>query len=175
MTSCLTYRSFFLPFFFLLFLWVTPSFSSDIEEHEELEEVAIDMPHPNCSHKPDHPYTLQDPPEYLEHNRYFNYLKRTGYIYWITGNVLASCKYVVGVAGTGVANAALWDFVSEGAKENLGIATAILTLTTIVLQGLETGASAKAKRYKKEAKAMVAQANLNAGLPVQAVLPDEDV
>lgn len=72
-------------------------------------------------------------------------------------------------------NAALWDFVSEEAKENLGIAIAILTLSTIVLQGLETGASAKAKRYKKEAKAMVAQANLNAGLPVQAVLPDEDV
>ena len=73
-----------------------------------------------------------------------------------------------------MANAALWDFVSEDAKDSLGIVTAVLTLTTVVLQGLETGASAKAKRYKKEAKSMVAQANLNAGLPVQAVLPDGD-
>jgi len=43
------------------------------------------------------------------------------------------------------------------------------------LQGIETGVSAKAKRYKKSAKAMIAQANLRAGLPVQAVVSDEEV
>lgn len=173
MTSYPTYRPFFLSILFLLFFCITPSFSSHSEEAFD-EEVAIDMGHPTCNHKPDHPYTMQDPPEYLSHNPYFNYLKKTGYIYWVTGNVLASAKYVVGVAVTGVANAALWDFISEDTKGSLGITTAVLTLTTVVLQGLETGVSAKAKRYKKEAKAMVAQANLNAGLPVQAVLSSDD-
>jgi len=129
MTSYSTYRSFFSSFLFLLFLCATPSLSSDIEEDGD---IAIDVGHPTCAHMPEHPYTLQDPPEYLTHNLYFNYLKKTGYFYWVTGNVLASTKYVVGIAVTGVANAALWDFVSEEAKEGLGITTAVLTLTIVV-------------------------------------------
>ena len=174
MTSYRAYRPFFLSFLCLLFFCATPSFSSNADVvPTDIGEATIDMGRPTCSHKPNNPYTMQNPPEYLENNFYFNYLKKTGYIYWVTGNVLASVKYVTGIAVTGVSNAALWDFVSEGAKKSLGITTAVLTLTTIVLQGLESGVSGKAKRYKKEAKAMIAQANLNAGLPVQAVLPSE--
>ena len=175
MTSYSNRRSFFPAFIFLLFLCVTPSFSSDIEEVREDGIVAINMGHRTCTHRPDHPYTMQSPPEYLEQDPQFNWLKKTGYIYWVTGNVLASAKYVVGVAVTGVANVSLWDFVSEDAKGNLNIATAVLTLTTVVLQGLETGVNSKAKRYKKEAKGMIAQANLNAGLPVQPVTDSEDL
>ena len=61
MTSCQTYQSFFLSLIFLLFLCVTPSFSSDIIE--EVDEVAINIAHPTCAHKPENPYTMQDPPE----------------------------------------------------------------------------------------------------------------
>lgn len=174
MTSYPTYRYFFMPFLLLLFFCDAPSFSSDIEDSDH-DTVSVDLSHhPTCSHRPDSPYTLEEPPEYLANSPHFNHLKKIGHYYWVTGNGFAVGKYVVGVAATAVANAAQWGFISEEAKEGLGVTIAVLTLTAVVFQGLETGASAKGKTYKNEAKAMVATANLNAGLPVQAVLPSHN-
>jgi len=92
MTSYSNRRSFFPAFIFLLSLCITPRFSRDmvIEEERRDGTVAINMGHPTCTHKPDHPYTVQSPPEYLEQDPYFNYLKKQ--VIFIGSPVMSSLR-----------------------------------------------------------------------------------
>tara|TARA_R110002095_G_scaffold198410_6_gene177803 strand:+ start:2249 stop:2806 length:558 start_codon:yes stop_codon:yes gene_type:complete len=170
-------RSFFLPLSLLLILYAPPCLSSLSGDGEEVDlEMGGHLNHDQapgvpCSHKPDRPYTMQDVPPALRDDPRFNYLKSWGYRYWVLGNVLATVKYTTGTALLGTTNAALWGFVSEDSKEGLNIATTVLAWSVVLLKSFEAGASAKAKRYKKEAKDMIAEENLKAGTPLQNLPP----
>lgn len=177
MTSYITYRSFLLSLGLLMILYTTPILSSSSEDGMEGDlEAGIHVVHNHangvpCVEKPETPYTMQNLPPTLKDDLRFTYLKNWGYRYWVLGNVLSTVKYVAGVTVVGTTNAALWSFVNEDAKEGLNIAAAVLTGSIALLQGFEAGANNKAKRYKKEAKAMIALENLRAGIPLQNLVP----